>query len=103
MKIKRILKEFSLKEFNEKDIKKTNEDFVKAIFEYEKEFGGQYSIFGKNFTLSTVRSRVRKESSEWDDIDDVLVVTYGDTKSDFFWTFEFKSPTDKVDVSFAGD
>lgn len=86
MKIKRILKEFSLNSFNEKDIKKTNEDFVKAIF-YEKEFGGQYSIFGKNFTLSTVRSRVRKESSEWDDIDDVLVVTYGDTKSDFFLDF----------------
>lgn len=86
-----------------KILKKTNEDFVKAIFEYEKEFGGQYSIFGKNFTLSIVRSRVRKESSEWDDIDDVLVVTYGDTKSDFFWTFEFKSPTDKVDVSYAGD
>ena len=31
MKIKRILKEFSLKEFNEKDIKKTNEDFVKPL------------------------------------------------------------------------
>lgn len=101
MKIKRVLKEFSLKEFNEKDLRRTKEDFVKAIFEYEKEFGGQYSIFGKNFTLSTVRSRVRKESSEWDY--DSLVITYGDTKSDFFWTFKFKSPTDKVDVYFAGD
>lgn len=103
MKIKRILKEFSLKGFNERDLRKTKEDFVKAIFEYEKEFGGKYSIFGENFTLSTVRSRVRKESSEWDDIDNVLVITYGDTKSDFFWTFKFKSPTDKVDVYFAGD
>ena len=28
-----------------KKILKTNEDFVKAIFKYEKEFGGQYSIF----------------------------------------------------------
>lgn len=101
MKIKRILKEFSLKEFNERDLRKTKEDFVKAIFEYEKEFGGQYSIFGENFTLSTVRSRVRKESSEWED--GSLVITYGDTKSDFFWTFKFKSPTDKVDVYFAGD
>ena len=78
-----------------------NELQAEKFFEYEKEFGGQYSIFGKNFTLSTVRSRVRKESSEWDD--GSLVITYGDTKSDFFWTFKFNSPTNKVDVYFAGD
>lgn len=95
---------FGSSNFNGFNIKKLEnrakiDDFYNAVLDYESKEGE--SLY-PHINKSNIKSRL-DISVDWDNYDKKLNVTLLDKKSDFFWSFMFFSPEDKIEVAFAGD
>lgn len=86
--------------FNINQLKVKEDDFIKAILNYEKTYGGNHSVI-KPLSFQAVKKRVGIEEVYWNP--DGLNVVWVDKETGFFWSFVFTSPSDKVEVDQAGD
>lgn len=86
--------------FNINQLKVKEDDFIRAILNFEKS-RKNYSVI-KPLSFQMVKKRVELETVYWD-FDNSLNVVWGDRESEFFWSFVFTSPTDKVEVDQVGD
>ena len=72
------------------------DDFYKAIYEYENEFGDKLS-------LNDVKRRMKLGEIVWDGIDNVLFIYFENSTTGLNYSFLFKSPNDKVEVGEVSD
>ena len=86
--------------FDIKELKFSESDFIKAIYDYEKVFEDNSVI--QPLTLQNVSKRVYLAKVSWTE-GRFLEVLYSDRESDFYWEFYIESYTDKLEVANSGD
>lgn len=86
--------------FDIKELKFSESDFIKAIYDYEKVFEDNSVI--QPLTLQNVSKRVYPAKVSWTE-GRFLEVLYSDRESDFYWEFYIESYTDKLEVANSGD
>lgn len=89
----------SFNSFNINELKRRVklDDFYKAIYDWEREFGD-------NLSLNSIKKRIELSEVYWDGLmDDALYVIFEDFTTGLFYSFRFKSSNDKVEVEEVGD